>query len=96
METHLLTCPSRKFLHIECPGCGLQRSLIALLKGEFLSSFRMYPATMLLIIMMLFTLAHLRFKFEWGAWIIKYLQISAAIVILVFYIYKILNHKIIA
>ncbi|WP_410477204.1 DUF2752 domain-containing protein [Maribacter sp. Hel_I_7] len=26
------------------PGCGLQRSLLFLIKGEFVSAFLMYPA----------------------------------------------------
>ena len=28
---------------MDCPGCGLQRSLALLLKGEFVESFLMYP-----------------------------------------------------
>lgn len=96
VEGHLLTCPSKKYLHLECPGCGLQRSLISLLKADLPTSFRLYPATIPLLAMVLFTVAHLKFKFSHGALIIKYLQLSAAVVILVFYIYKIVNHNIIA
>jgi hypothetical protein len=96
VEGHLLSCPSKKYLHIECPGCGLQRSLMSLLEGRFMDSFRLYPATVPLISMLVFTFLHLKFKFIYGAMILKYLQFSVAIMILVFYIYKIVNNKIIA
>ena len=96
LEKNMLSCPSKKYLHIECPGCGLQRSMIALLRGDLMTSFQLYPATIPLLILLGFTLMHLKFKFTAGAAIIKYLQISVAIVITVFYIYKIVNHKLIA
>jgi hypothetical protein len=96
MEANMLTCPSKKWLHIECPGCGMQRSIIALLKGDFANSFYLYPATVPILFMLGFTLVHLKFRFSAGATILKYLYIGIAIVILVFYIYKIINHKITA
>jgi Protein of unknown function (DUF2752) len=96
LETHLLSCPSKKYLHIECPGCGLQRSFIALLKGDFVTSFQLYPATIPILLMLVLTALHLKFRFERGATAIKYTQAGIAIVIAVFYIYKIVNHKIIA
>jgi Protein of unknown function (DUF2752) len=93
---HLFACPSKKYLHIECPGCGFQRSVIYLLDGRLMDSLRLYPATIPLLSLLIFTCIHLKYKFLHGAMIIKYLQFSVAIMILVFYIYKILNHKIIA
>ena len=35
-------CPSRRFLDVECPGCGLTRSLVYLSRGELISSVRMH------------------------------------------------------
>jgi len=96
LEANMLSCPSKKFLHIECPGCGLQRSFIALLKGNITNSFLLYPATLPILFMFGFTVLHLKYNFEKGAAVIKYSQIGIAIVIVVFYIYKIINHKIIA
>jgi len=96
LENNMLSCPSKKYLHLECPGCGLQRSMIALFRGDFATSFQLYPATIPLLVLVAFTFMHLRFKFSIGASIIKYLQVSVAIVITVFYIYKIVNHKLIA
>ena len=45
LEANMLTCPSVKYFSIECPGCGMQRSMIALLKGNFSGSLVMYPAS---------------------------------------------------
>jgi Protein of unknown function (DUF2752) len=96
LEGNMFSCPSKKYLHIECPGCGLQRSFIALLRGDLITSFQFYPATIPILLMFGFTILHLKYKFEQGAPLIKYSQIGIAIVIVVFYIYKIINHKIIA
>jgi hypothetical protein len=95
LERNMLTCPSRKYLHLECPGCGLQRSIIALLKGDIQTSLQLYPATIPLLTLLLFTGLHLKYDFLNGALVIKYLQAGVAIIILVFYIYKIVNHKLI-
>ncbi len=51
LEKHQLPCIIKKITHFDCPGCGLQRSCIALLKGNAVESFKMYPA---LIPMLLF------------------------------------------
>ena len=44
LESNLASCVYVKYFGIECPGCGLQRSFIALLRGDFLLSFSLYPA----------------------------------------------------
>jgi len=92
----MISCPSKKFFHLECPGCGLQRSFLSLLQGDFLKSFQLYPATVPILGLLAFTFLHLRYKYATGAVVIKNLYVGITIVILVFYIYKILNHKIIA
>ena len=45
----LLPCFFKKFTGIDCPGCGFQRSILALLKGNFVESLNLYPATFLII-----------------------------------------------
>jgi hypothetical protein len=93
MERNMLTCPSKKFLHLECPGCGLQRSVIALFRGDIQSSLSLYPATIPMLALLVLVALHLRFDFRYGAVAIKYLQLGVAIIVLVFYIYKVLNQK---
>jgi hypothetical protein len=95
LERNMLTCPSRKWLHLECPGCGLQRSVIALFKGDVSASLQLYPATIPLFVLLGFFVLHLKYDFSNGAVITKYLQGCVALIILVFYIYKIVNHKLV-
>lgn len=96
IEKHLLDCPSKKYLHIECPGCGLQRSMVLLFRGHLVGSLQMYPATIPIIALFIFLALHLFYKFENGAILLKFLYISIAFIVVVFYIYKIINHKIIS
>ena len=93
LERNMLACPFKKFLHVECPGCGLQRSVIALFRGDIHTSLSLYPATIPILILIGFAGLHLRFDFPYGALIIKYLYLGIATIVLVFYIYKVLNHK---
>ena len=51
-EKYMLPCISKQVFGIDCPGCGLQRSVAFLFKGDFVASFLMYPA--LLPMMVLF------------------------------------------
>lgn len=96
LAEHMLSCPTKKYLHIDCPGCGFQRSVLALLKGDFATSFGLYPATISILTLLGFTMLHLIYKFKQGARVIIFLQAISATVILVFYIYKIVTHKITA
>lgn len=39
----MLTCPSKYFLGVDCPGCGAQRSAISLMHGDMADSLALYP-----------------------------------------------------
>lgn len=95
LEKHMLSCPSKLLFHMDCPGCGLQRSYISLFKGNFAESFHLYPAAVPILIMIGFLSLHLIFKFKNGAFWLTSLYIFCAIIILVHYIYKTLTHQII-
>lgn len=88
LEHNLFSCFFVKYLGIECPGCGFQRSLIALLKGDVSESFQLYPALLPVLGMFLFLVMHLVFKFRNGANILKYTFIFNAIIIFGNYILK--------
>ena len=95
LEHHLLSCPFKSFVGIDCPGCGLQRSVLALMRGDLAASFRFYPATVPIIGLFLFTIIHLKFDVKNGAFVIKMLYIVITFMIIVNYIYKIINHQLI-
>ncbi len=95
LELHMLPCPYRKYLHIECPGCGFQRSCIALLRGDVSGSFAYYPATIPILLLLVFLVMHLRNRYAGGALMLRGIYLFCTAVITVHYIYKIVNHQVI-
>lgn len=91
LEKNLIPCPYKHYLGIDCPGCGMQRSIIELLKGNFVESFQAYPALIPLMILLLFLGLHLKFKFTHGAQIVKYLFIFVVSIVVINYIFKLIT-----
>jgi heme/copper-type cytochrome/quinol oxidase subunit 4 len=54
MEEYMLPCLSKKYLGIECFGCGSQRAILLLFKGEFKAAFLMFPAVYTLVLLICF------------------------------------------
>lgn len=46
----MLTCPSKKFLGIECFGCGAQRAVVMVFEGRFSEAFHLFPAVYTLLL----------------------------------------------
>jgi len=42
-------CPTAIILHIPCPGCGLSRASMALLRGDFARAFSIHPAVFIVV-----------------------------------------------
>jgi len=91
LENHQLTCPYKKYFGIECAGCGLQTSFIELLKGNIYESIKIYPPLLPIILMFMFLVLHLKFNFKHGAIILKIIFIFTCLLILINYIYKLIN-----
>jgi hypothetical protein len=89
LERNMGSCPWKKNFGIECMGCGMQRSFILLLKGEFIEAFYMYPPLYTLIIMFVFLPLHLKYRIKNGHKILLALFIINIIITLVNYIIKI-------
>lgn len=96
LNHHLFACPFKSYFGFDCPGCGFQRSVISLLKGNFTESFLFYPATIPILMLALFTIVHLYLDIKTGAMIIKIAYAGIAIIILINYIYKISTHQLIS
>ncbi|WP_367268569.1 DUF2752 domain-containing protein [uncultured Pedobacter sp.] len=92
---HLFSCPFKAHFGIDCPGCGLQRSVLALFRGDLAASLKFYPATIPLIFVVMFTLIHLKLDFKYGAQLIKIIFAGVAVIILINYIYKIYTYQLI-
>ena len=63
----MLECYWKSQFGIECFGCGLQRSFVLLMEGSFWESIKIFPATIPILLVFLYTGAHLIFKYKNGA-----------------------------
>lgn len=95
VENHLLQCPFKALTSIDCPGCGVQRSLISFFQGDLVNSFKYFPATIPMLILILMTIIHLKFDLKNGAFLIKILFIGISGIIVINYIYKIFTNQLI-
>ena len=76
---------------LDCPGCGMQRSFVALLKGNVMESFLLYPALVPVLLTLLLTAIHLKFRLRNGAAYVKYSYIFTVTVVMVSYIIKMIS-----
>jgi len=67
LPSFFLTCPSKKWIGIECPGCGMQRSWYTLYKGNIKESWQYNPGGITFLMLLIFTALHLKFAFKHGA-----------------------------
>ncbi len=87
-EDNMLPCISKQLLGMDCPGCGLQRSVAFLLKGEFIEAFKMYPAIYTIILLFGFIILDHFFKIKQANKITIFLMISSVFLILTNYFLK--------
>lgn len=87
----MLPCVFVKYLHIECPGCGAQRSLEALLSGNLQQCLRFYPALIPYLITMFITGLQLMFKWKSGGFLVMYSFMTSVIIMIVSYIIKLMS-----
>lgn len=87
LEENLLACQWKR-MGVECMGCGFQRSIIHLMKGQFSEAFATYPAIFTLILMMVFLVFHLKLNFSKGHKILLWLFVLNLAIILISYLVK--------
>lgn len=91
LETHMMSCFYKQITGFDCPGCGMQRSFIELLKGNFKESFYLYPPLLPTLFTLGLTVWHLVFKLKNGAAFIKYSFITTTSIVVISYIIKMLR-----
>ena len=82
-EGDMLPCMSKQLLDMECPGCGLQRSVALLLEGDLAASFAMYPGLYPMLSLFLFIGLDRIFQFSAGSRITAGLGILTVTTILI-------------
>lgn len=90
-EKHQAPCLIKSLTGHECPGCGSQRALILLMRGDFWGSLHAWPALLPLLITVLFILIHFVFRFRRGGQIILFMLVFAMIVATINFFVKILG-----
>lgn len=84
----MLPCLNKQLFGIDCLGCGAQRALVMVFKGDFSGAFKMFPAIYTILLLLLFVLTNLFFKFK-GDWYVKAgLIVLNAVIIIGAYFYK--------
>jgi len=58
----LIPCLTKKLFGIDCPGCGMQRSFFALIKGDLISSFVYFPSLPIYLLLIVLFICSLLFK----------------------------------
>jgi len=90
LQEYMLPCVTKQALGFDCPGCGLQRSLIFLLQGDFVQAFYMYPAIFALIPLAFVLIANRFINFKYANFLIIALSISSVAMIVINYILKLI------
>ncbi len=90
IEKFMLPCTTKSATGHECPGCGIQRSIVELMQGNIIESVILYPALPTLIFMMIYAILHIKFDFKHGAKVILISFIVNIVIIIVNYLIKIL------
>lgn len=88
INKYMLPCVNKKIFGVDCPGCGIQRSLSLILQGDFSGAFHMYPAIYTLILLFGFIGVNHIYKIKYANKIIVTLLIVNFILVFSNYIYK--------
>lgn len=88
MEEYMLPCMNKSIFGVDCMGCGMQRSLLLLSKGEFIEAFKMFPALYTTILFFLVVMLHFIDKSRNYLKLIVIIAIINALVLVIAYAYK--------
>ncbi|AUP81721.1 hypothetical protein C1H87_21450 [Flavivirga eckloniae] len=84
----MLPCLNKKLFGIECMGCGFQRSIALIFKGQFADAFYMYPAVYTLLLLFIFIVINMFKNYKHAYKIIVILAIINTIIIITNFILK--------
>jgi len=88
LQNHLIPCPFKALTGIDCPGCGFQRSFMALVKGDLSTSWLLYPPTIPLILLFICTGILYKFPVKHQSTVLKMLFLFVGNIVMISYIHK--------
>jgi hypothetical protein len=91
LEDYMIPCMNKKLFGVECLGCGTQRALLLVLKGDFVAAFHMFPAIYTTLLFFVFLGFHFIDKSRNYMRPVIGLAILNAIIMIVSYVYKVTN-----
>ena len=91
LEKFMLPCLTKSIFGIDCPGCGLQRAVLLVAKGEFIAAYHMFPAIYTTLFLLIFLALHLLDKSRNYAQVVIGFAITNGAIMLISYIYKMTN-----
>jgi hypothetical protein len=91
LEDYMLPCLNKQLLGVDCPGCGMQRSVDLLLHGQFLAAFQMYPAIYTILPLFALIIGNKIFNLKVDNRLITGLGIASVALILINYIFKFIH-----
>lgn len=92
-DIFLIPCPIKYLTNLDCPGCGFQRSVLALLKGNLVESFHLYPPTIPFLLSASTALSYYTLKKNTESNVLKTMYFFTGAVVVINYVYKIITHQ---
>lgn len=87
-EQFMLPCLNKQLLGFDCLGCGIQRSAYAMIQGDFIAAFNLYPAIYPLLLLFIAIGFNLLYQFKNANRIINILATASVASIVLNYIIK--------
>lgn len=88
IDDYMFPCLNKKLFGVDCLGCGIQRAVVLLFKGEFTEAFNMYPAIYTLLLLTFFLIFNMFYRFKGDVKIKTGLIVINVIIIITSYIIK--------
>jgi hypothetical protein len=92
-DSFLIPCPFKYLTHFDCPGCGFQRAVIALLHGNLQESFLLYPPAIPFLASAILGISATIFKWKTETNFLKFCYFATGAIVVINYCYKILTHQ---
>lgn len=88
LESLMIPCYFKMMFGIDCPGCGLQRSIILLLKGDVADAVFMYPPLLPIVGILILYVANMQLNYTGKKVLFSGFVWLLAALVLVNFLYK--------